>query len=67
VNRQPLPKLQSTPMYCCVAGPWRMLEWGVFSSKAAAVSKAAAMCKGASAQFRVEIGVERIYVSRRQR
>ena len=67
MNRRPLPKLQSTPMYCCVAGPWRMLQWGVFPSKAEAVSKADAMCRGASGKLRREITVERIYVSRRQR
>lgn len=67
MNGQRLPKVMVRPYYVCVAGPWRLLKWGVFETAREAASKADEMCKGGSQEFRREITVERIYVSRRQR
>jgi hypothetical protein len=66
-SRQPLPAVMVRPHYCCTLAGVRMLQWGVFYTRAGAASKADQMCSGKAPNLRAAIQIERVYVSKAQR
>ncbi len=64
MNRQPLPKLMVRPYYCVAMNGQRMLPWGVYETRAAALERARWLCRGPDGFDWSRMSVQRIHVSR---